>query len=215
MAQRRLREQNLIIRAHMEGQEKERQVISAELHDSINQQLSTAKIYLDYAKANENERDELIGRSADVVTRAIQEIRALCYSLTPVGLKDMGLEEAVEDLCLSYSSVGKLKTEYHYGLGGISLTEDLQFVIYRVIQEQMNNIARHAEAEFVRIEMDYEAGNIIVLISDDGKGFDLVTVKEGLGFANMRNRLSVYKGKLEVDTAPGQGCRLLVKIPRK
>src|SRR5690606_7215513 len=101
---------------------------------------------------------------------------------------------------------------YHYGLGGISLTEDLQFVIYRVIQEQMNNIARHAEAEFVRIEMDYEAGNIIVLISDDGKGFDPVTVKEGLGFANMRNRLSVYKGKLEVDTAPGQGCRLLVKI---
>lgn len=215
LAQRRLREQHLIIRAQMEGQEKERQVISAELHDSINQQLSTAKIYLDYAKANENEREELIGRSADVVTRAIQEIRALCYSLTPVGLKDMGLEEAVEDLCLSYSSVGKLKTEYHYGLKGVSLTEDLQFVLYRVIQEQMNNIARHAEAEYVRIELDYEAGNFMVLISDDGKGFDPATVKEGLGFANMRNRLSVYKGKLEVDTAPGQGCRLLVKIPRK
>lgn len=214
-AQRRLREQQLIMRAQMEGQEKERQVISAELHDSINQQLSTAKIYLDYARANEKEREELIGRSAEVVTRAIQEIRSLCYSLTPVGLKDMGLEEAVEDLCRSYSSVGKLKTEFDYHLGQMSLTEDLQFVLYRIIQEQMNNIARHAEAGFVRIELDYEAGNIIVHISDDGKGFNPSTVKEGLGFANMRNRVSVYKGKIEVDTAPGQGCRLLVKIPRK
>lgn len=215
MAQRRLREQQLVMRAQMEGQEKERQVISAELHDSINQQLSTAKIYLDYARANEKEREELIGRSAEVVTRAIQEIRSLCYSLTPVGLKDMGLKEAVEDLCRSYTSVGKLNIEFNYYIGDLSLTEDLQFVLYRIIQEQMNNIARHSKAEYVRIELEYDTGNILVLISDDGVGFNPDTVREGLGFANMRNRVSVYKGKIEVDTAPGQGCRLIVKIPKR
>ena len=215
VAQRRLREQQLIMRAQMEGQEKERQIISAELHDSINQQLATAKIYLDYARANEKEREELIGRSGEVVTRAIQEIRSLCYSLTPVGLKDMGLKEAVDDLCRSYSSVGKLETEFLYNLGELSLTEDLQFVLYRIIQEQMNIIARHAEARFVRISLDHESGYIAVHISDDGKGFNPLTVKEGLGFANMRNRVSVYKGKIEVDTAPGQGCRVLVRIPRR
>ncbi len=78
----------------------------------------------------------------------------------------------------------------------------------------MNNIVKHAEADSVIIELCLENGNIQIFISDNGKGFDLSTVKEGLGFANMRNRVSVYKGIIEVDTAPGQGCRVVVKIPR-
>lgn len=214
-AQQRLREQQLITRAQMEGQEKERQLISAELHDSISQQLSTAKIYLDYAKANVNERDELITRSADVVYRAIQEIRSLCYSLTPVGLKDMGLREAIEDLCHSYASVGKFKANYEFRLEEDSLTEDMKFVLFRVIQEQMNNVARHAQASHVQIVLEKIPGFIQVLIRDDGRGFDPATVREGLGFANMRNRVSVYKGKVELQSTPGQGCQVTIRIPKK
>ena len=212
---RRLRQQQLITRAQMEGQERERQLISAELHDSINQQLATAKIYLDYARVHPTDREELIGRSADVIHRAIQEIRALCYSLTPVGLRDMGLREAVEDLCKSYSSVGQFKTHIQYSIDGAQLPDDLQFVLLRVIQEQMNNIARHAYASEVWIELKEDERNYHVFIRDNGQGFDPAGIKEGLGFANMRNRLSVYNGRLELDTAPGIGCTLLVQVPRK
>lgn len=214
-SQQRFREQQLITRAQMEGQEKERQLISAELHDSINQQLSTAKIYLDYAKANEKERDELITRSADVVYRAIQEIRSLCYSLTPVGLKDMGLREAIEDLCRSYASVDKFNASYEFRLDEQNLTEDLKFVLFRVIQEQMNNIAKHANASQVFIVLQKTPGFIEVQIRDDGQGFDPATIREGLGFANMRNRVSVYKGKVEVDSTPGAGCLVTIRIPKK
>ena len=212
---RRLRQQQLITRAQMEGQERERQLISAELHDSINQQLATAKIYLDYARVHPADREELIGRSADVIHRAIQEIRSLCYSLTPVGLRDMGLREAVDDLCKSYSSVGQFKTNIQYSIDGTQLPDDLQFVLFRVIQEQMNNIARHAYASEVWIELKEDDRNYYVYIRDNGKGFDPAGIKEGLGFANMRNRLSVYNGRLELDTAPGIGCTLQVQVPRK
>lgn len=213
--QRRLRHQQLITRAQMEGQERERQLISAELHDSINQQLSTAKIYLDFAKAHPNDREELIGRSSDVIYRAIQEIRSLCYSISPVGLRDMGLREAIEDLCRSYSSVGKFKTDFQFRLDDSNLPENMQFVMFRIVQEQMNNIARHAHASSVSIELKENERAYFILIRDNGRGFDPGEVKEGLGFANMRNRLSVYKGRIEVSTAPDAGCLLQVSIPKR
>ena len=91
----------------------------------------------------------------------------------------------------------------------------MKFVLFRVIQEQMNNVARHAQASHVQIVLEKIPGFIQVLIRDDGRGFDPATVREGLGFANMRNRVSVYKGKVELASTPGQGCQVTIRIPKK
>lgn len=212
-AKRKLTEQQNIFKAQITGQEKERQLISTELHDSINQQLTTAKIYLDFAKTNASMQSELIAKSETMVNTVINDIRSLCHSLTPPSLKDIGLKEALEDLLNAYSLVGKLATHLQYELGPDAPEEDLQFNLFRITQEQMNNIASHSEATQVWLSFEQTAAGINVSISDDGQGFDLKQKQKGLGFNNIRNRLAIYGGKMEIRTAPGHGCALILFIP--
>lgn len=213
-SKRKLTEQRNIFKAQITGQEKERQLISTELHDSINQQLTTAKIYLDFAKTNEAMQTELIAKSETMVNTVINDIRTLCHSLTPPSLKDIGLKEALEDLLNVYTSVGKLNTNLRYELGDDEPEEDLQFNLFRITQEQMNNIASHSAATEVWLEFEQTPAGIQVSISDNGEGFDLKKRQRGLGFNNIRNRLAIYQGKMEIRTAPGRGCTLILFIPR-
>lgn len=213
-AKRNIYEQQRIIKAQIHGQEKERQLISTELHDSINQQLTTAKIYLDFAKSNATMQSELIAKSETMVNAVINDIRTLCHSLTPPGLKDIGLQEALEDLLNPYLSVGKLKTHLRYDLQPGELEEDLQFNLFRITQEQLNNIMRHSEATEVWLDFESNASGVQVSITDNGKGFDLKRVQRGLGFNNIKNRLAIYGGRMEIRTAPGRGCTLMLFVPR-
>lgn len=212
-ARRKIREQQLINKAQIDGQEKERQMISIELHDGVNQQLSTAKIYLDYARTHEADRGELIAKSAEVVHKAINDIRDLCHSLTPPGLKDMGFREALQDMLYSYEKVGKFIPHLRFDLPDDVMGKDLQFTLYRITQEQLNNIGRHAEARNVWLEFKAAGPMVQVTITDDGKGFDLADYKGGLGFSNMRNRLSLYQGKMDIRSTPGNGCTLQLQVP--
>jgi len=213
-AKRNIREQQKIIKAQINGQEKERQLISTELHDSINQQLTTAKIYLDFAKSNDGMQSELIAKSETMVNAVINDIRTLCHSLTPPGLKDIGLQEALEDLLNPYLSVGKLQTHLRYDLEPDELEEDLQFNLFRITQEQLNNITRHSDATEVWLDFESNPAGTHVSIRDNGKGFDLKRIQRGLGFNNIKNRLAIYGGKMEIRTAPGRGCTLLLFVPR-
>lgn len=214
-ARRKIREQQLINKAQIDGQEKERQLISIELHDGVNQQLSTAKIYLDYARTHEPDRAELIAKSAEVVHKAINDIRDLCHSLTPPGLKDMGFKEALQDMLHSYEKVGKFIPHLRFELPDDVMGKDLQFTLYRITQEQLNNIGRHAGATNVWLEFKAAGPLVQVTITDDGKGFDLTDYKGGLGFSNMRNRLSLYQGKMDIRSTPGNGCTLQLQVPLK
>lgn len=212
-AKRNIIEQQKIIKAQINGQEKERQLISTELHDSINQQLTTAKIYLDFAKSNAQMQTELIAKSETMVNAVINDIRTLCHSLTPPGLKDIGLKEALDDLLNPYLTVGKLQTHLRYDLEPDELPEDLQFNLFRITQEQLNNIMRHSEATEVWLDFESNPMGILVSIRDNGKGFDLKRVQRGLGFNNIKNRLAIYGGKMEIRTAPGKGCTLMLVVP--
>src|SRR5690606_17036708 len=177
MARRKLQEQQRITMAQINGQERERQLISAELHDSINQQLSTARMYLDVASTSDEKlRLELIDKSKDVLKHTISEISALCHSLTPPSLKDIGLLEAIDELLDAYRAMGRFKIHTDFRIDAKSIEEELQFTLFRITQEQMNNIAQHAEASNVWIEYYMESDGIHVSIRDDGKGFDPRTV---------------------------------------
>jgi signal transduction histidine kinase len=93
------------------------------------------------------------------------------------------------------------------------MDEDLQFTIFRITQEQINNIVRHAGAKNIWLSYISNASHILISIKDDGAGFDLKNHVPGLGFENIRNRLSLYEGKMELRTAQGKGCTLLITIP--
>lgn len=212
-ARQKIREQHMVMRAQIKGQEKERQYISTELHDSISQQLATARMFLDLAKNPEDKQQELIQKSEEVVKNVINDIRVLCHSLTPPGLKDIGLEEALEELFRSYRSIGKFSIDLSLSVDPAQLEEDLQFTIFRIIQEQMQNIARHAQATSVSVDFTASGTHLLISIRDDGRGFDPRSVRYGLGFRNIRNRLELYNGKMELRSAPGNGCSLHLTIP--
>lgn len=213
LAHLKIEEQKHITEAQILGQENERMHLGRELHDNINQQLTTARLYLDFARSNEDKRLEMIERSENVVNNAIGEIRTLSKSLVTPTLKDIGLEEALQELVDSYIIIGKVDIELVSDEHLNELEEKLNLTIYRIVQEHMNNIFKYAEAKNIRIHLFYENNFIHLIIKDDGVGFDVKDKSNGVGLSNIKHRLELFKGSFEIISAPGKGCTLKVKAP--
>lgn len=214
MSRNKLKKQLMITRAQLYGQEKERQYISTELHDSISQQLATAKIYLEIANTDEEKRKELTGKSAEVIKNVMAEIRSLSHSLTPPGLKDIGLKEALEDLFCPYTAAGRFNIDFEYSFSDQTVNEELKFNLYRIAQEQIQNIDKYSNARNAKIVFTEEEDFLYISFSDDGGGSNLREISYGLGFNNIKNRLSLFGGKMEIITAPGNGFQLQIVIPK-
>jgi PAS domain S-box-containing protein len=215
LLQQELGRQKMVIEAAIGAQEKERAEIGKELHDNINQVLSTTKLYLDLAKTDEDRRMELLQMSSRNINNAIIEIRNLSHSLVPPSLKDLGLVESIFDL------IGKIRLTQSFNIefdfSDLSLekyiTLDQKLTLYRIVQEQFNNIIKHADANVVNILLSLEEDSIRLLMEDDGKGFDPVLAKKGVGLNNIFNRAAFHDGTALLESAPGKGCRLRVAIP--
>ncbi len=205
--------QKMIIRAVLQAEERERNTIGQELHDNVNQILASAKLYLSMAETDEELRETLIKNSLKYIEDAIQEIRSLSKSqVTP--LKIINLQELVEDLLNEFDQKASIRTDFNYNVSdSVVVDEDLKLNIYRVIQEQLNNVLKHASAEKVSVSVEGINGWLKVKIEDDGKGFSLDKRRNGIGIANMTNRVESYNGEIRINTSPGKGCVVDVKIP--
>lgn len=209
---RKVEEQKKITKAEITGQEKERQLIGTELHDNINQQLATVKLYLEMARTDEQMRLPMVEKTGEVVQRVIDEIRSLCKSIIPPTLKDIGLEDALKDLLGSYSAIGQFRTHFSCTAPIDELEEGLKFTLFRITQEQMNNISRHAQANNAWVSFVWENRELQLTIRDDGKGFDPAKAVMGLGLNNIRNRLELYGGRLDIFSDPGKGTEIRVGV---
>ncbi|HEY0677923.1 MAG TPA: PAS domain S-box protein [Chitinophagaceae bacterium] len=209
--------QRLLTQATIDGQEKERREIGKELHDNINQILSTTKLYLDLAHNNtEGSTAEMIAISSRNIMEAINEIRKLSRSLVPPTLGDLGLIESVKDLCETFTSMQTFNIEFvHRNIREKQLPENQKLMLFRIIQEQTNNIVKHAKAKNVKIEMKAIRSLLTLQITDDGSGFDLSKTKKGVGLNNIINRAELFNGKVEIAARPGNGCSVKVSIPVK
>lgn len=212
-----LDKQKLIAQAMVDAQEKERAEIGKELHDNINQILSTTKLYLELAKNDNNQRLNLINRSAGNIHNAIREIRNISRSLVPSSIGDLGLKESIMDLV---ESIRRTKTIYveFYPMDELDtkISDKAKLMLFRIIQEQVNNVLKHSGARNLIIELILsEADHWIELsITDDGEGFHPEKVrKNGLGFSNITSRADLFGGKVNIQSAPGRGCKLRVQIP--
>lgn len=212
-----LNKQKLVAQAMVDAQEKERAEIGKELHDNINQILSTTKLYLELAKNDHKERLSLINRSADNIHSAIHEIRNISRNLVPASIGDLGLQDSVADLVESLRTTRAIHVEF-YPAGNFDekISDKAKLMLFRIIQEQINNVLKHSGARNLIIELILEdADNWIELsITDDGKGFDPGKAgKKGLGLSNIMSRADLFGGKVTIRTAPGQGCKLRVQVP--
>ena len=209
--------QKSVAHAVVDAQEKERAKIGKELHDNVNQVLSTAKLFLEVAKTNIKARSKLINRSAEQIHHAINEIRNLSQSLVPPSISDLGLSDSIKDLVESIAVSKTLKVEYN-NVGDIEndITDTQKLMLFRIIQEQVNNVLKHAEAKHLFIQLTVDDVEIRLVITDDGKGFDpeRIKSKKGVGLSNISSRAELFNGTVKVITSPGRGCKLIVNVAR-
>lgn len=208
-----LNKQRLIKEAILQGSERQRAEISKELHDNVNQILSSAKLYLSIARQQECLQSELVDKSIGFIDTSINEIRKLSHSLAPPGLQHLGLREAIESLIRDIHRVHPLRIQYRSDAIEETISEELQLSLYRIVQEQLNNILKYAKAQQVTIALHREDAAICMSIKDDGIGFDLQQVRKGLGLTNIANRAALFNGAARIDAAPGNGCQITVTLP--
>jgi signal transduction histidine kinase len=217
LLQLELNKQKLLTQAMVDAQEKERAEIGKELHDNINQILSTTKLYLELAKSDDKERLSLINRSAGNIHHAIREIRNISRSLVPASIGDLGLMDSLVDLVESVRVTGTIQIKFRpVGNFDERLSDKTKLMIFRIIQEQVNNVLRHSGARNLLIELILEetTGRIELNMTDDGKGFNPEKVrKKGLGLSNICSRADLFGGKVTIQSAPGHGCKLRVQVP--
>ncbi|HKB45570.1 MAG TPA: ATP-binding protein [Chitinophagaceae bacterium] len=204
-----------LIQASIDRHEKERQEIGKELHDNINQHLATNRLYLEMA------RDKVTGESFEIInvvhqglSNIIKELRQLSQSLVPTALGDIGLIESIQEICNSLKRTHAFSINFfHRHFNEEQLPDDLKLMFFRIIQEQINNILRHADADMIQIRLQSDAEYTMLSIADNGKGFDSSNYKKGLGLINIINRVGLFNGEVEINASPGKGCTIAVSIP--
>ncbi|MCW3086679.1 MAG: hypothetical protein JWQ78_65 [Sediminibacterium sp.] len=205
-------EQKKIARTIMNTQEKERNYLGQELHDNINQILVSAKMYLEAAANKNGDIKEMIKYPIDLIDKTIEEIRLLSSKLaTP--LKNISLQELCQQLVNDLGKNPAVKTGFEYNLGEFPLSEELKLNVFRIIQEQLNNIAKHAAADNVTVSIEAADGFIHIVVTDDGKGFDINQKRNGIGISNILNRVEAFNGEVLIESSPGQGSMINCKIP--
>ena len=208
-------------------QETERQRISRELHDRVAQDISTAKIIADQILLSETEtprpevRRELFSISS-ALQGAINTVRDLAYDLRPPVLDDMGLVQAVFQYCKEFSERTGLAIDFSSaGLEPAEVDSEAEINLYRLAQEALNNIAKHAEARRVSVKLVKAFPNIILRIEDDGKGFDVDArrmaspTEKRMGLQSMEERVHLLQGKMEIQSRLMEGTKIVIKIPSK
>jgi PAS domain S-box-containing protein len=208
-----IQEQRKITRAVIKAQERERNIIGRELHDNVNQLLASTRMVLATAKGKPGGKKDFIDQSIRLIDSTILEIRVLGRKhVTP--LKGFDLKEQIQSLIKIMEEGIGFKISFEYDLPNQpELLDDLKLNIYRVIQEQLNNVYKHASASRVQIIMFVENGQIHVLINDNGIGFEVGMKKSGVGIVNIINRVESFNGKVGFETKPGVGCKLDIRIP--
>jgi PAS domain S-box-containing protein len=207
--------QRQLTQATIDSSEKERIEIGKELHDNIGQQLTTIKLYLDLAKSTADEETlEMVGLANRSISDVINEIRSLCRSLIPSTLGDLGLDESINDLIHTITRTQQLRIRFSSnGFEEALVPDNQKLMLFRILQEQLNNIVKHAAARRVDILLAVNEGQLSLQVTDDGVGFDPATVRRGLGLTNMSNRAGMFGGTVDVRSAPGKGCTLSVRVP--
>lgn len=208
---------NKITKAIIQAQEQERYEIGSELHDNVCQILATSNIQMGLMQGHiDNGFVEYYTQSKDMVNLALKEIRNLSHRLAPVFYDVSSIDETFEKL-LNTFNVGQefqIVCKVDPQLRTMHLNNELHLNLFRILQEQLRNIQKYANATFIRVSLHLNDKNVLKFsIEDDGIGFDVNTVKGGIGLANMRRRVEMFTGDMNIISSPGEGCTIEVSIP--
>jgi PAS domain S-box-containing protein len=214
LARQQVQNQKEIVAAVLIAQEKERANIGKELHDNLNQILGAAKLYIELAKTDEEDRDMLLQKSAGHIAAVIEEIRDISKKLAAPRSNVMGLAESIKILLADVMRINPIHIQFREeGIHPAELDETLQLNIFRIAQEQVNNILKHANASQAEIRLTKAHNTIELVVSDNGRGCDSTTNNKGVGITNIMSRADLYQGTVSILSHPGEGFILKVGFP--
>lgn len=215
-----LRDQELTtIDAMIEGQEKERQRLASDLHDSVGATLSAAKLQFDHLSKNKDklgELDELFGKTGKLLDDAYTEVRSMAHIKNSGVLAKNGLLPAIQKLAKNASGTNKLQIDVQdFGLEE-RLENSLEITVFRIIQELVTNIIKHANAQEATISVTQHEDSLNIMVEDDGKGFNPMNSfksDDGMGLDSIERRVEHLEGSMEVDSSEGNGTTIVIDIP--
>jgi signal transduction histidine kinase len=203
------------LRRAVEGQELERRRLARELHDETGQALTS--ILLGLSALDEAEDADAIGTAVrnlrELVVDTLQNVRRLAVELRPTALDDFGLTAALERLAENFSEQTGIAIEVEAGLGQERLPSDVETVLYRLVQEALTNVVKHAQAEHVSIVLRRKEGAVSAVIEDDGRGFADGLGEGGLGLVGMRERVALVSGRFRIESSENAGTTIVVEVP--
>lgn len=220
LKQKALHQQNLLEKqvltnqVMMEAEEKERKRIAQELHDGVGQQLSAAKLNLSaFQNKLPFEQQDSFTRMIQLVDDAVKEVRQISHNMMPGALQKQGLKEALDDFIFKLRQATTVSIELEVIGFDKRLHATTETVLYRVVQESVNNALKHAQANIISIQLVGHDDYINLMIQDDGVGFDKNNSKNGIGLKNLTSRVELIGGTIEFDSTPGNGTTVVVNVP--
>ena len=208
----------------IQAQEDERQMISRELHDTVAQDLSVAKMACDLI-CNEllNDRPPEAQRIKEIsgtLQKTISGVRNMAYDLRPPGLEKLGLVETIYRFCEDFTQMWGLPVDFQSaGLKNLKLDYGIQINLYRLVQEGLTNIRKHAAAGRAKVKLAAAFPNIILRVEDNGRGFDVqeratsAGQEKRMGLHSMQERVTILNGEMKLKSKPGQGTKVSIKLP--
>lgn len=199
-----------VSKALIQGEEIERKRIARDLHDGLGSMLSSLKIHLNLAK---KENTETVNGVDTLLDKSIKELRNISQNLMPETLLELSLEHALRDLCAANSNA-VTKIEFQYLIKKSKLSKNDEIMIYRIIQELLNNALKYAKASQVLVSCSQNKDVFFITVEDNGVGFDVLGVKNknGMGLKNIKNRVEFLNGKLEIDSKINQGTSAYIEL---
>lgn len=203
--------------------ENDRQAVAREIHDSIGSNLTAIKLFMEFRRDSGKESSCESGKSIEQIisylTDTIKETRTICHQLNPRELEDFELTDAISRLI---KKVGQffpgIEVNFEFDLSVEAISEKVKTVVYRVVQEALNNSGKHSGADTVEIKLTAMHNLILLKVKDNGCGFDIHVLEtdpydQGFGMRGMRDRIELCGGTFQVQSKPGKGTRLSATIP--
>jgi signal transduction histidine kinase len=199
----------------VDAQELERRRLARELHDETGQALTSVLLGLrSLEDKGDDETQAVVAQVRALVVATLQDVRRLAVELRPKALDDFGLEAALERLTQTYSEQVGIPVDFQAAMGSERLPAEVETALYRIVQESLTNIVKHANADRVSVLLTRKEGKALAVIEDDGRGFDPDHRRDGhFGIEGMRERVALLDGRLTIETAPGAGTTLVAEVP--
>jgi signal transduction histidine kinase len=216
-------QQKILLKASIHLQEEERQRIAADLHDDAGPLLATARLYLNENLVNQDKATQLqsIFQARQILDDTIQLVRNISHSLMPPTLKNFGLESAVNDMAQKISGSGTINASSRFHDYKERLKQEKEMIVFRVVQELINNILKHSNSSFIHITQNSQGNNFVLRIHHDGRGIVQADFEKlnksniGLGLKNISSRLKVAQGSILFEKDASQTYyKVTIEIPK-